>query len=120
MWVWELTGSALSAEEYNTRGTLVSGLSYQDIKALDIFEGSVSLRYAPPKADSRMKLTWQEYARRRVVVQTLTRATSAHGLPSSPRGRAGEALDMEESKKAVMSSDTRTLLPLLIALIHLD
>lgn len=98
----------------------MSGLSYHDIKALDIFEGSVSLRSVPARPDSRMQLTRQEYARRRVVVQTLTRATSAHGLPSSLRDRCSEPPDMEESKKAVMSSDSRTSLPLLFALVHLD
>jgi hypothetical protein len=93
----------------------VSGLSYHDIEALDIFEGSVSLRPVPAKQDSRTNLMRQEYARRRIVVQTIGPATSAHGLPSTLRDRGSGPPDMDESKKAVKSSDTRTFLPVLIA-----
>lgn len=32
----------LKEEEYNTRGTFVSGLTVMDVRALDIFEGDVS------------------------------------------------------------------------------
>ena len=33
----------LFSEDYTTRGTLVRGLTYNDVNALDIFEGTASL-----------------------------------------------------------------------------
>ena len=37
-----MSGRILTPEEYNTRGTLVSGLTYRDVQSIDIFEGTVS------------------------------------------------------------------------------
>ncbi|WVF67835.1 hypothetical protein IAT40_002596 [Kwoniella sp. CBS 6097] len=76
-------GDVLMSEEVNTRGTLVKGLSYADINALDIFEGT-------------------EYSRVKVPVQALTRAATIDKLPpalSNPTTRV--ALDNLEAEKAV-------------------
>ncbi|GFZ51325.1 LOW QUALITY PROTEIN: hypothetical protein JCM24511_09085 [Saitozyma sp. JCM 24511] len=55
-------GTIFLIEDYNTRGTLVKGLTYEDMHALDIFEGP-------------------EYSRVRLPVQTLTSPAFVSDLP---------------------------------------
>ncbi|WVQ86188.1 hypothetical protein IAT38_008356 [Cryptococcus sp. DSM 104549] len=55
-------GKAPSPEELNTRGTLVRGLSYTDVNALDLFEGT-------------------EYSRIRLPIRTLTSPAPISNLP---------------------------------------
>jgi len=45
-------GRKREEEDFNTRGTIVSGLQYSDVKALDVFEGDVSF-YSPVELTRR-------------------------------------------------------------------
>ncbi|ORY28005.1 pyridoxal phosphate-dependent transferase [Naematelia encephala] len=55
---------AISKEEINTRGTLVYGLSYKDVQALDVFEGN-------------------QYARKKLTIRTLGPKADLHSVPVS-------------------------------------
>ncbi|WRT70899.1 uncharacterized protein IL334_007898 [Kwoniella shivajii] len=76
-------GDILTSEEVNVRGTLVKGLTYADVNALDIYEGI-------------------EYTREKVVIQALTAPSSIPSLSkaiSDPTSRV--ALDNLEAEKTV-------------------
>lgn len=98
-------GSVLTSEEYNTRGTLVSGLTYRDVQSIDVFEGTVSPRSSFKISNAVAKLkSCQEYSRRKVVVQTVAPPSSVQNLPralTDPSSR--ESLDNLEAEKLVQS-----------------
>ncbi|KAK8850714.1 hypothetical protein IAR55_004634 [Kwoniella newhampshirensis] len=76
----------LTSEEVNTRGTLVRGLTYADVNALDLFEGT-------------------EYSRTCLPVQALTSPSTINRLPealANPTSRV--RLDNLEAEKAVKSA----------------
>ena len=89
-----------TSEDMNTRGTLVKGLRVEDVKALDVFEGTVCLLTAglDPCAEGRL----QQYSKKRLLVQSLTHPAKITDLPTAlSRPNDREPMDNPEAEKYV-------------------